>query len=93
MELPARIEALLRRAPRAPAPAPDVFHFANAEADFRAASVTRDGQLVALPAREFHLLRYLIEHRGETIPRERLRRAKHPERFLALRGLGHRFAG
>jgi DNA-binding response OmpR family regulator len=90
MELPARIEALLRRAPRAPAPAPDVFHFANVEVDFRAASVTRNGQLVALPAREFH---YLIEHRGETIPRERLRRAKHPERFLALRGLGHRFAG
>jgi two-component system alkaline phosphatase synthesis response regulator PhoP len=30
----------------------------------------RDGKIVPLSAREFQLLRYLVEHRGETLSRE-----------------------
>jgi two-component system alkaline phosphatase synthesis response regulator PhoP len=34
--------------------------------------VLRNGKPVALSAREFQLLRFFIEHRGETLSRERL---------------------
>lgn len=69
-ELSARIQALLRRA--AP-PAPSAsFRFGNVEVDFRRTEVKRDGGVVALSAREFHLLQFLIENRDQTIPRERL---------------------
>ncbi len=40
--------------------------------DLEHARATRDGQAVECSAREFQLLRYLLEHRGETISRERL---------------------
>jgi len=40
--------------------------------NLRQAEVTRNGQIVALSAREFKLLRYFIEHRGATISREEL---------------------
>ena len=40
--------------------------------DFRSAEVTRGGQPVPLSAREFQLLRYLIERRGAVISREQL---------------------
>jgi two-component system alkaline phosphatase synthesis response regulator PhoP len=78
MELLARIEALLRRAPPAggaagdPAAATDVYQFGVIRADFRRAEVTREGAPLELSAREFKLLRYLIEHRGATISRDEL---------------------
>jgi len=70
MELLARIEAKLRRAP-APARA-DAYRFGAVSIDFRKAEVTKDGQPVELAAREFQLLRYFIEHRGATLTREEL---------------------
>jgi two-component system alkaline phosphatase synthesis response regulator PhoP len=72
MELLARIEALLRRAARAPAAAGTVYSFGGVRVDFKSAEVTRDGQPVALSAREFQLLRYLIENRGRVIGRDEL---------------------
>ena len=78
MELLARIEALLRRArPAHGADAastivPDVYGFGAIRADFRRAEVTREGEPVELSAREFKLLRYLVEHRGATISRDEL---------------------
>ncbi len=69
-ELLARIQAVLRRVAPVASAAP--FRFGNVEVDLRRTKVIRDGKPVGLSAREFHLLRYLIEHRGETIPRERL---------------------
>jgi two-component system alkaline phosphatase synthesis response regulator PhoP len=36
--------------------------------------VTRDGKPVSLSAREFQLLRFFIEHAGDTLPREDLLR-------------------
>lgn len=72
LELLARIEALLRRAPsRAPA-GRGVYQFATVRVDRRATEVTRDGEPVALTIREFELLRYLVEHPGEALSRERL---------------------
>src|SRR5581483_2274142 len=72
MELMARIEALLRRSK---APAATGFHeFGSLKVDFRGTSVRRDGKVVPLSAREFQLLRYFIERRGETISRDELLR-------------------
>jgi two-component system alkaline phosphatase synthesis response regulator PhoP len=70
-ELLARIQALLRRAGPSASP---VVEFGSVRVDFRSAEVTRDGQPVPLSAREFQLLRYLIEHRGAMISREQLLR-------------------
>jgi two-component system alkaline phosphatase synthesis response regulator PhoP len=71
MELLARIEAKLRRAPAA-ARTTDGYQFGAVAIDFRKAEVTRDGQPLDLAAREFQLLRYFIEHRGATLTREEL---------------------
>jgi len=70
-ELLARIEALLRRAalPTAP-PGAAEYTFGDIHVDFKRTEVTRGGQPVSLSAREFHLLRYLIEHRDETLDRD-----------------------
>lgn len=71
-ELLARIEALLRRAPSASGIALERFQFGDVLVDVRKAEVSREGALVELSAKEFHLLRYFIEHRGATISREEL---------------------
>jgi two-component system alkaline phosphatase synthesis response regulator PhoP len=71
MELLARIEAKLRRAPIAPHPT-EGYQFDHIRVDFRRAEVTRDGQPLELSAREFQLLKYFIEHRGATLTREEL---------------------
>jgi two-component system alkaline phosphatase synthesis response regulator PhoP len=70
-ELLARVEAKLRRAP-APSRPLDGYQFGNVRIDFRKAEVTKDGQLIELSAREFQLLRYFVEHRGDTLTREEL---------------------
>lgn len=71
-ELLARIEALLRR-PSLRDTA--VFQFGPVRFDARRAEARIDGSPISLSAREFQLLRYFIEHRGETLPREELLRA------------------
>jgi two-component system, OmpR family, alkaline phosphatase synthesis response regulator PhoP len=71
VELLARIEAKLRRAPAA-APPTDGYRFGDVRVDFRRAEVTRQEQPVELSAREFQLLKYFIEHRGATLTREEL---------------------
>ena len=71
MELLARIEAKLRRAPLPHQPL-DGYQFGGIQVDFRKAEVTRDGIEVDLSAREFQLLRYFIAHRGATLTREEL---------------------
>jgi two-component system alkaline phosphatase synthesis response regulator PhoP len=70
-ELLARLQALLRRAGPSASP---VAAFGSVRVDFRSAEVTREGQPVSLSAREFQLLRYLIEHCGAMISREQLLR-------------------
>ncbi|MGH9406650.1 MAG: response regulator transcription factor [Terriglobia bacterium] len=73
LELLARIEALLRR-PAAGAPGGPVHQIGSLRVDVRSTTVWRDDRKVALSAREFQLLRYFVEHRGETISRDELLR-------------------
>ena len=72
VELLARIEALLRRAPTTSGASLERFQFGNVLVDVRKAEVTKDGALLELSAKEFHLLRYFMEHRGATLSREEL---------------------
>jgi two-component system alkaline phosphatase synthesis response regulator PhoP len=68
LELMARIEALLRRAPiRA---GQELYQFGSIRVDVRGTQVARDGAVVNLSAREFQLLRYFIEHAGVTLSRD-----------------------
>ena len=72
IELMARLEALLRRQPQAPHPGGDAYRFGDVTVNFRAMQATRAGAPVDLSAREFKLLKYLIEHRGATLSRDQL---------------------
>jgi len=72
MELTARIEALLRRAPNRMAAQNEVQQFGALRIDFRGTEVTRDGKPVTLSAREYQLLRYFVEHRGATLSRDEI---------------------
>ena len=72
LELLARIEALLRRATRSFTSSPVVYQFGRVRVDFRRTEVLRDGGALSLSAKEFQLLRYFIDHRGETLSREKL---------------------
>ncbi len=71
VELLARIEAKLRRAPVTVHPS-EGYQFGEVRVDFRRAEVTKNGQPLDLSAREFQLLKYFIEHRGATLTREEL---------------------
>lgn len=70
-ELLARIEAILRRAP-AEAPSSDVYVFGDVRVDSRRALVTRAGEPVEMTAREYQLLRFLIENRESILSRDEL---------------------
>jgi two-component system alkaline phosphatase synthesis response regulator PhoP len=72
MELLARIEARLRRAPPPATIDAEAYRFGAIQVDFRKAEVTREGSAINLSAREYQLLRYFIEHRGATISRDEL---------------------
>jgi two-component system, OmpR family, alkaline phosphatase synthesis response regulator PhoP len=72
LELLARVEALLRRSSAARAEGPRVFVCGPLRVDLSTTEITCGGQRVELSAREFQLLRYLIQHRGETLSREKL---------------------
>ena len=73
IELLARIEALLRRAPSgASGVSLERYQFGEINVDVRKAEVTRKGTIVDVSAKEFQLLRYFIEHRGATLTREEL---------------------
>jgi two-component system alkaline phosphatase synthesis response regulator PhoP len=71
IELLARIEAKLRRAPSAPHPT-EGYQFGGIRIDFRRAEVMKEGAPLELSAREFQLLKYFIEHRGATLTRDEL---------------------
>jgi two-component system alkaline phosphatase synthesis response regulator PhoP len=73
IELLARIEALLRRAPSGSSGvALERYQFGDITVDVRKAEVTSHGRLLELSAKEFQLLRYFIEHRGATLSRDEL---------------------
>jgi two-component system alkaline phosphatase synthesis response regulator PhoP len=72
-ELLARIEVLLRRVPVHTGQG--IYQFGAIRVDVREGQVTRDGKPVYLTAREFQLLRYLMERAGTTVTREELLRS------------------
>ena len=69
LELTTRIEVLLRRASDSCSEGDMTHQFGSVRIDLRGTAVFRKGDLVPLSAREFQLLRYLLQHRGSTIPR------------------------
>jgi two-component system alkaline phosphatase synthesis response regulator PhoP len=71
LELLARIEVQLRRAAPGPSGVHE-FRFGDVLLDTRKAEVTRSGAPLNLSAREFLLLKYFLEHRGDTLTREQL---------------------
>ncbi len=70
-ELLARIRAQLRRATNEKG-ALERYRFGDVELDFRRHCASKAGRPLALTPREFDLLRYLIERRGETVTRDEL---------------------
>jgi two-component system, OmpR family, alkaline phosphatase synthesis response regulator PhoP len=72
IELLARVEALLRRAPINGHSARDAFRFGSVTIDFLRAEVTRDEKPVELSAMEFKLLQHLVENRGIVHSRDQL---------------------
>ncbi|PYP89122.1 MAG: DNA-binding response regulator [Candidatus Angelobacter sp. Gp1-AA117] len=72
IELTARVEALLRRAPVKTPDQQKVYHVGSLEIDVRGTTVSRDGKPVRLSAREFQLLRYLVERQGATLSRDQI---------------------
>jgi DNA-binding response OmpR family regulator len=72
-ELLVRVEALLRRTPIRVGPG--IYRFGSLSIDTRRGEVTREGFPVALTAREFQLLCYLVERAGTIVPRTELLRS------------------
>ncbi len=71
MELLARVEAVLRRAQRF-AEQTHTHAFGDVTVNFRTREATKLGEPLTLLPREFHLLEYFVEHRGEVVSREQL---------------------
>ena len=77
-ELLARVEVQLRRGAandqlaRQKLAAHATYQFGDVRLDFRRAEAFRCGKVVELSAKEFKLLRYLIEHRGVVLSRDQL---------------------
>ena len=71
LELMARVSAVLRRCTGFTDQA-DAYEFGDVSVDFKKLEARKNGQSIELSPREFKLLRFMIDHRGEILPRERL---------------------
>ena len=77
LELLARVKAFLRRADTTPqveaAPvAQDSIDFADIHLDFKKYEATKGGEPLEMSSREFQILKYFWQHRGEVVLREDL---------------------
>jgi DNA-binding response OmpR family regulator len=72
LELLARVEAVLRRA--TPKAHQDSFEVDDLRIDLRRSVAYRDDLPIKLSARQFQLLAYLVERRGQLVTREQLQR-------------------
>jgi len=70
-ELLARVRAVLRRTDGTKKRLAE-YSFADIALDFDSYTATRAGEALELSPREFELLRYLIERKGETVTRDKL---------------------
>ncbi len=71
MELMARVEALLRRTARQPETQDD-YSFGDVIVNFKKFEVIKAGKPLDISPREFNILKFFIEHRGEVITRDQL---------------------
>jgi DNA-binding response OmpR family regulator len=71
LELMARVEAVLRRATKGTEEV-EAVHFGDVEINFKTFEATRAGKAVELSPREFKMLKYFVEHRGEVVTRDQL---------------------
>ncbi|HLM55971.1 MAG TPA: response regulator transcription factor [Pyrinomonadaceae bacterium] len=74
LELMARVDAVLRRATRSHDEGESVesVSFGDVEMNFRSFVATKGGRPVELSPREFKMMRYFAERRGEVVTREQL---------------------
>jgi len=75
MELMARAEAVLRRSSGALAGRPakvESYSFGDVEIDFSRHEASKGGAPIEMSPREYRLLEYFIEHRGEVVSRDQL---------------------
>ena len=70
-ELIARVKAVLRRAHALPKDQ-DTYSFGDVQVNLRSYQVARRGKSVDFSAKEFELLKYFLNHPGETLSRDRL---------------------
>jgi len=70
-ELFARIEAVLRRTGR-PSAGITSYQFGDVALDFKKYEATKSGAPLDLSPREFRLLQFLVEHRGEVVSRDQM---------------------
>ena len=71
LELMARVEAVLRRASK-PAEAVEGVRFGDVEINFKTFEASKGGRPVELSPREFKMMKYFAEHRGEVVTRDQL---------------------
>jgi DNA-binding response OmpR family regulator len=71
LELMARVEAVLRRAAK-PAEQVETAGFGDVEVNFKTFEATKAGRPLELSPREFKMMKYFAEHRGEVVTRDQL---------------------
>ena len=71
MELMARVEAVLRRSSE-PRLSMGAYDFGDIHVDFERSEARKRGAPLDLSPREFRLLRYFVEHRGQVVNRDQL---------------------
>ena len=71
LELLARINAMLRRS-GTNSTIPDPFQFRNIEINFRKYEAFKDGKTLKMSPREYEILHYLLERKGEVVTRDDL---------------------
>jgi DNA-binding response OmpR family regulator len=72
LELMARVEAVLRRTAVMPVEAVERAEFGNVELCFKNFEASKNGRALELSPREFKIMKYFVEHRGEVISRDQL---------------------
>lgn len=71
MELAARVEAVLRRASNRIEPA-ETYKFGDVSLDFKKSVAIKGESAIELSPREFRIMKYFVEHRGEVLTRDQL---------------------
>ena len=71
LELMARVEAVLRRT-AGYAEERESYSFGDVELNFKSMEAKKSDSAIDLSHREFELLKFMIDHKGEVLPRERL---------------------